>query len=67
MATGQPERVLTDPVCGRRVEDRPDALHATFDGVTYLFCSEECRREFLHKPERFVSSLSFEPGRHAAG
>ena len=56
-----------DPVCGRLVADVPGAPHATFDGVTYVFSSEECRREFLHKPERFVSSLSFEPGRHAAG
>lgn len=57
----------TDPVCGMRVADAPDALRGNFDGVTYAFCSEACRREFLHSPERFVSSISYEPGRHAAG
>lgn len=56
-----------DPVCGRRVMEVPDAPQATFDGVTYAFRSEACRREFLHRPEGFVSSISYEPGRHAAG
>lgn len=57
----------SDPVCGMPVPEAPDALEARFDGVTYAFCSEACRRAFLHKPEQFVASITYEPGRHATG
>src|SRR4051794_6943305 len=35
-------RGVTDPVCRMQV-DRAKALHASHDGRTYSFCSEECR------------------------
>jgi Cu+-exporting ATPase len=41
----------TDPVCGMFVEESPDALHATVNGVTYYFCSESCLQTFT-APER---------------
>ena len=38
-----------DPICSMRVSS--DGLHALGeDGVTYYFCSEGCRDEFLHGP-----------------
>lgn len=75
MSTGQQAEPQTepqtamriDPVCGMRVVDRPEAPHATFDHVAYVFCSEECRWRFLAHPERYVSAIAFEPGRHATG
>ena len=64
--TPDPNSVHTDLVCGRRVHDGPATLYASFDQVTYAFCSEACRRAFLHKPERYVSELFREPDRHVA-
>jgi len=31
----------------------PDTPSATHDGVTYWFCSDECRADFLADPEHF--------------
>jgi YHS domain-containing protein len=35
-----------DPICGMTV-DEATALRAEPDGVTFYFCSEHCRKEFL--------------------
>ncbi len=44
-----------DPVCGMSVG--PDSPHLmTFDGQTYLFCSDHCHDRFAREPERFSSS-----------
>ena len=32
----------------------PDTPSCTCDGATYWFCSQECRRDFLEHPERYV-------------
>jgi trehalose synthase len=45
-----------DPVCGVRIDDPLAALTAVSDGKTYIFCSGNCRREFLAGPTRFVRS-----------
>ena len=36
-----------DPVCGMSVEEKEDALREEVRGVTYYFCSDTCKREFL--------------------
>jgi Cu+-exporting ATPase len=46
----------TDPVCGMVVEESPEALHATVNGVTYYFCSESCLQTFT-APEREMRAL----------
>jgi YHS domain-containing protein len=40
-----------DPVC--RIHLTPDeaTVRANYRGMTYYFCSEECRRIFLENPE----------------
>ena len=53
--------VTTDPVCGMEVEES-SALRAEHDGVTYLFCSENCRWRFLRDPGEFTGDEgSIEP------
>jgi putative ABC transport system ATP-binding protein len=47
------ERMTIDPVCGMAVaQDR--GPHYRHDGVTYWFCSTECRDEFATDPEHFI-------------
>ena len=41
----------TDPVCGMTIDDTPDAPRTTYQGRTYVFCSEVCRDRFLADPE----------------
>lgn len=45
------EKTEIDPICGMSVDPK-SALSAERDGVTWYFCSGQCREKFLH-PERF--------------
>lgn len=41
-----------DPVCRIRLAPDDEAtVKANYRGMTYYFCSEECRRIFLENPE----------------
>ena len=40
-----------DPVCGKKVGTD---IMAEYEGREYFFCSEECREEFIRKPEKYV-------------
>jgi trehalose synthase len=39
-----------DPVCGMSVPSDALAPNADFEGITYRFCSEFCREQFLQSP-----------------
>ena len=41
----------TDAVCGMTIEDTADAPRTTYQGRTYVFCSEVCRDRFTADPE----------------
>jgi len=42
-----------DPVCGMEIEIQ-GAPSETFEGTTYVFCSEECREKFQSSPSDYV-------------
>jgi len=39
-----------DPICDMVVAITPSALRADYEGTTYYFCGEGCRRRFLKDP-----------------
>ena len=43
-----------DPVCGMTITAKDAAGKAEFQGVTYYFCAEACRRRFIANPAEFV-------------
>lgn len=43
-----------DPVCGMDVDTQTAAAQAQHEGKTYYFCSEGCREQFEHEPDRFA-------------
>lgn len=45
-----------DPVCGMMVDPATAAGQATHQGQTYYFCSEQCRRQFEQRPDRFAGN-----------
>ncbi|MBF6612519.1 MAG: ATP-binding cassette domain-containing protein [Chloroflexi bacterium] len=45
--------MITDPVCSMPVE-REKAMSTEWDGTTYYFCSQGCRREFLLAPWEYT-------------
>jgi YHS domain-containing protein len=44
----------TDPVCGMKVDDQLADSKSQYQGKTYYFCSDECKRKFDQKPESYV-------------
>jgi YHS domain-containing protein len=49
------EDILTDPVCGMRLQRSDVRAQADYRGHPYFFCSTECREKFESKPEDFVT------------
>ena len=51
-------KIMTDPVCGRNIEETNPEFQARFAGKKYVFCSEECRKEFEERPEEYVETAA---------
>jgi YHS domain-containing protein len=45
--------VVTDPVCGMRIDPDDAAATAEHDGKVYYFCSETCRDLFEGDPDSY--------------
>jgi Cu+-exporting ATPase len=43
--------IVTDPVCGMRIDPDDAAAIVEQDGETYYFCSEACRDAFVANPD----------------
>jgi Cu+-exporting ATPase len=46
--------MVTDPVCGMRIDDAEAAGTAEYEGTTYSFCSEMCRDTFVADPAAYA-------------
>ena len=42
-----------DPVCGMQVEENKAPSQREFEGETYYFCSQECKKKFDANPAQF--------------
>jgi YHS domain-containing protein len=51
----QEENMVTDPVCGMRVNKAFASAPMTYRGQTYYFCHPECRTRFAENPERYLA------------
>jgi len=45
-----------DPVCGMRVDPEKTVQTADYDGRTYFFCAERCRKEFENQPQKYLET-----------
>lgn len=43
-----------DPVCGMEIRDLSKAQVSHHNGKKYYFCSELCKTQFEHDPEKFI-------------
>jgi P-type Cu+ transporter len=43
-----------DPVCGMEVNPASAEAQCEYNGQTFYFCSEACKRKFDADPERYV-------------
>jgi Cu+-exporting ATPase len=46
--------IVTDPVCGMRIDPDDAAAAAEYEGKTYYFCSQVCHDAFVADPEPYV-------------
>lgn len=47
--------MATDPVCNMTVEPNQAAAKVEYQGTTYYFCSDGCRKAFTAVPENYVA------------
>lgn len=45
-----------DPVCGMQVDTEKAAAKSEYQGQTYYFCCEGCRKRFEADPARYLAS-----------
>ena len=50
-----------DPVCGMSIDEKMAAAKVEWNGVTYSFCANGCREEFLADPRRFIEEQANMP------
>ncbi len=53
--------MLKDPVCGMQVDEKQAAAHEQYEGTTWYFCSEGCRKRFLEDPAKYVAQARAQP------
>ncbi len=46
--------MVTDPVCGMKIDDGDAAATADHEGVTYHFCSQACHDAFVANPASYA-------------
>jgi YHS domain-containing protein len=45
---------VKDPVCGMEIETKDAAGKSEFQGQSYYFCSEHCKKSFDKDPQKYV-------------
>ncbi len=43
-----------DPVCGMMVDESRAAATTVYQGTTYYFCAQRCKRAFEQAPEKYA-------------
>ncbi|MGI6036862.1 MAG: YHS domain-containing protein [Limnochordia bacterium] len=47
--------MTTDPVCGKRIDEKQARHRVEYDEQTYYFCSQECAEKFRRQPTRYLA------------
>lgn len=48
--------MVKDPVCGMDVDPKTAAGHSDYEGKTYYFCSQGCKKAFDKEPQKYAAS-----------
>lgn len=46
--------MVKDPVCGMNVDPKTAAAKSDYQGKTYYFCSEGCKKSFDKEPQKYI-------------
>lgn len=58
---GEHGTIVTDPVCGMKVDAPTATHHYEFGGTTYYFCSARCLEKFKGDPDRYLNPADHDP------
>lgn len=47
---------VKDPVCGMMIDEATAVGKSEYQGKTYFFCSNDCKREFDDNPQDYATS-----------
>lgn len=53
--------MMKDPVCGMEVDPATAAGSSEYEGATYYFCSEGCKKDFDAEPSKYVGAEAAAP------
>lgn len=53
----QKENLVTDPVCGMRINKTVAAAQMEYAGQIHYFCAVACRTKFAENPQRYVTAI----------
>ena len=53
------EAAVIDPVCGKEVTVESEWT-AEYEGVTFYFCSQDCRDKFIEEPGKYLEAMGEE-------
>ena len=56
--------LVKDPVCGMEIDSKEATGTSEYQGETYYFCSEHCKKAFDKEPEKYVSPDHKHHGEH---
>jgi len=48
--------MVKDPVCGMEFDSSQAEAQTSYQGQSYFFCSQDCRRTFEENPKEFVNN-----------
>lgn len=48
--------LVKDPVCGMEINPETAAGKSEYQGQTYYFCSEHCKKQFDKQPDKYVKN-----------
>ncbi len=48
--------MVKDPVCGMEFDSSQAEAQTSYQGQSYFFCSQDCRRTFEENPREFVNN-----------
>jgi Cu+-exporting ATPase len=52
-SAGAATDMAKDPVCGMTVDEKSSKFTSQHDGVTFYFCSQQCKTTFDGNPHRY--------------
>ncbi len=54
IALSIPQEEVKDPVCGMKIKTSEAKFKTEYKGITYYFCSSDCKAKFDKEPEKYV-------------